>query len=381
MKKIFAIILSACMFLPTVAFGGCGKTEKGYVMLNDFETTDEFDLVRLFGVLGKVEKNTQTQYIKSGAASAKITLDSKPYKNRAPYMEQAFELVKKGEDYRNFENVAAISFDVYNDSQTTISMGIQLTYEESNGMKQNYLLPQGWTTVHFSVDREYIPQSTDKDGITAPWVENMRIAFERTEQDGVLYMDNMRLYKARKEQPQIRRILQDNEICSFDREWQVAMVKPSAEKASLLPSFMPCYDNTSNGKGASVRVETSASDLEGGTYPGIELKSEILQTVDWTQYSQDAKLCFDIYTPEENGVDIVWLSGYTDTMRYYVSDEIQLIPGKWQTFSVSVKEMNEQLNHKDYNFAKTTSLVFRWTEHTYPSRVVYFDNVRMEWAE
>jgi hypothetical protein len=65
-------------------------------------------------------------------------------------------------------------------------------------------------------------------------------------------------------------------------------------------------------------------------------------------------------------------------MRYYVSDEIHLIPGKWQTFSVSVKEMNEQLKHKDYNFATTTSIVFRWTEYTTSSRVVYFDNVRME---
>ena len=384
MKKIFAILLSACLLFPVLGMSGCDyisveEEPKGYAMLNDFEDSGEFDLLRLFGVLGKVEKNTNAEYVTSGNASAKILIFSNPYKKQAPYMEQAFELVKKNEDYRNFENVAAISFDVYNASQSTLSVGLQLTYKESNGMKQSYELGHGWTTVSFVVGREYIPRTTNKDGILAPWVENLRIAFDRMEEDCVVYMDNVRLHKAQKEQAEVRRNLVENEICSFDRAWQTAFVIPSAEKASLLPAFMPSYDITSTGKGASLRIETTASEFQGDTYPGVELREEILQTIDWKSFSEDAVLCFDVYTPEVNGVDIVWLSGYTDTMRYYVSDEIQLIPGVWQTFSVSVKDMNAQLNHKDYNFANTTSLVFRWAEHTYPSRVVYFDNVRMEY--
>lgn len=384
MKKIFAMILSACMLFSIVAFGGCNKDEaeteeKGYAVLNDFESNDEFDLVRLFGVLGKVEKNTQSQYVSSGSASAQLTLVANPYKKQVPYMEQAFELVKKNENYGNFEDVAAISFDVYNTSQETLPMGIQLTYEESNGMKQKYQLAHGWTKVSFMVKREYIPQSTNKEGVLAPWVQNMRIYFDRMDEDCIVYMDNMRIHKAKKPAAVIRRNLAEKEICSFDREWQTALITPSAEKATLLPTFMASYDITSTGKGASLRIETSASEFKGDTYPGVELREEVLQTIDWKSFPEDAVLSFDVYCPEENGIDCVWLSGYTGTMRYYVSDEIQLIPGVWQTFSVSVKEMNEQLNHKDYNFAHTTSLVFRWEEHTYPSRVVYFDNVRMEW--
>jgi hypothetical protein len=382
MKKLFAILVSACTLFSTAVYSGCGAQEetqeKGYAMLNDFESNDEFDLLRLFGVLGKVEKNTQAEYITSGKASAKLTVVSNPYKQQAPYMEQAFELVKKGEDYRNFTDVAAISFDVYNASQQPLSIGLQLTYEESNGMKQSYKLSHGWTTVSFMAKREYIPKTTNTDGVTAPWVENLRIAFERMEEDCVVYMDNVRIHKAQKSETEIRRGLKEDEICSFDREWQTAMVTPSAEKATLLPAFMPSYDITSTGTGAALRIETSASEFQGDTYPGVELRKEILQTVDFKSYAEDAVLSFDVYTPEVNGVDTVWLSGYTDTMRYYVSDEIHLIPGKWQTFSVSVKEMNEQLKHKDYNFATTTSIVFRWTEYTTSSRVVYFDNVRME---
>ena len=384
MKKIFAMIVSACLLLSTVMLGGCNKQEtevvpKGYAMLNDFETSSEFDLLRLFGVLGKVEKNTQADYVTSGNASAKILIFSNPYKKQAPYMEQAFELVKSGEDYRNFENVAAISFDVYNASQNVLSVGLQLTYKESNGRKQSYELNHGWTTVSFMVQREYLPKSTNKDGVLAPWVENLRISFDRMEEDCVVYMDNVRIHKAQKAPSEIRRNLTENEICSFDRDWQTALIVPSAEKATLLPAFMPSYDITSTGKGAALRIETTASEFQGDTYPGIDLREEVLQTVDWKSFPENAVLRFDVYSPEENGVDIVWLSGYTDTTRYYVSDEIHLIPGVWQTFSVSVKQMNEQLNHKDYNFANTTSIVFRWAEHTYPSRVVYFDNVRMEW--
>lgn len=383
MKKIFAMAMSACMLFSIVTFGGCknkAETEgKGYTLINDFESNEEFDLLRLFGVLGKVEKNTQSQYVTNGAASAKLTIVSKPYKEQTPYMEQAFDLIKRNENYSNFQDVTAISFDVYNTSQEEISLGLQLTYKESNGMRQSYQLPHGWTTVSYMVKREYIPKTTNKDGINAPWVENLRLFFDRLAEDCIIYMDNMRIYKAQKPEAEIRRMITEKEICSFDREWQTALVTPSAEKATLLPAFMASYDITSTGKGASLRIETSASEFKGDTYPGVDLRAEVLQTVDWKKFPQDAVLSFDVYSPEENGIDCVWLSGYTDTMRYYVSDEIQLIPGQWQTFSVSIKEMNEQLNHKDYNFAKTTSLVFRWEEHTYPSRVVYFDNVRMEW--
>ena len=387
MKKILTVLLSVCASFSALSLGSCDsiavpdfdkETEKGYVLLNDFESSDEFDLLRLFGVLGKVEKNADAQYVTSGKASAKITLDSTPYKKRLPYMEQAFELVKRGEDYRNFDEITAISFDVYNASQTTLSMGLQLTYGDSNGAQREYLLAQGWTTVSFSVKREYIPRTTDKNGVEAAWVENMRISFDRPQADSELYMDNVRIYKAQKPQSEIRRSLLENEICSFDRDWQTGLIVPSAEKAALLPSFSASFDVTSTGKGASLYIKTTPSEFQGDTYPGVELREDILTGIDWGSYPEDAKLCFDVYAPEENGVDIVWLSAYTDTMRYYVSDEIAIIPGKWQTFSVLVADMNAQLKHKDYNFGKTTSLVFRWAENTGSSRIVYFDNVRME---
>ena len=85
------------------------------------------------------------------------------------------------------------------------------------------------------------------------------------------------------------------------------------------------------------------------------------------------------YAPTENGVDIGWLSAYTEGARYYVSDVITVNAGRWTTFSVSVAEMNAQLGSNRYNFANTTSLVFRWLEHTGVPRVIYLDNFRMEY--
>ena len=155
MKKIFAILLSACLLFSVLSLSGCDyhkiveEEPKGYAMLNDFEESSEFDLLRLFGVLGKVEKNTNAEYVTSGNASAKILIFSNPYKKQAPYMEQAFELVKKNEDYRNFENVAAISFDLYNPSQNTLSVGLQLTYKESNGTEMGYYYSFDYGPLHF----------------------------------------------------------------------------------------------------------------------------------------------------------------------------------------------------------------------------------------
>ena len=74
MKKILSIVLSAMMLFPIVACKGNDKNSqeqqssqetilpKGVVLVNDFENNDEFNLLRLFGVLGKVTKNTDENW-------------------------------------------------------------------------------------------------------------------------------------------------------------------------------------------------------------------------------------------------------------------------------------------------------------------------------
>ena len=163
MKKIINLLLSACVLLSLT---GCNKSEEhvepvidtGIYTLNDFESNAEFNLIRLNGVLGRVEKNVDEAYVKTGLASAKVTVEANPYKPGAPYIQQAFELKKAGKDFRNFSSVSMLSVDVYNATGGKARIGMQLNYEFSNGTRKNFELEEGWNTVRFNVKQKTLRQ-------------------------------------------------------------------------------------------------------------------------------------------------------------------------------------------------------------------------------
>ena len=386
MKKLLSVFLAACSLFLFVACGGGSdagdKTpaDTGIYTVNDFETNSEYNLIRLFGVFGKVEKNVATDYVKSGAASAKVTVESDPYKPGAPYIEQSFELKKAGQDLRNFSSVAALSIDIYNDTGAPARVGLQLAYKYSNGTRKNFDLQTGWNTVKFNVKREYIPQYKNTDGVTAPFVEGLKILFDRGEEDTVYYLDNLKLYKTEKSYTPITMSLKENEICSFDSEWQVELLEPEG-RSDLLPSYMRVSDITASGTGSAVRVEAPGSSSNLGSWPGFFLSRDMTALVPWAEYPDDARLCFDVYAPTENAMDTVWLSMYSESTRYFVTDELAVVPGKWVTFSFTVAEMNAQMNSHRFNVASTTGIVIRWEEKVVGTRIVYFDNFRMEYSD
>jgi hypothetical protein len=385
MKKIINLLLSACVLLSLT---GCNKSEEhvepvidtGIYTLNDFESNAEFNLIRLNGVLGRVEKNVDEAYVKTGLASAKVTVEANPYKPGAPYIQQAFELKKAGKDFRNFSSVSMLSVDVYNATGGKARIGMQLNYEFSNGTRKNFELEEGWNTVRFNVKREYIPQSTNTDNVTAPFVEGLSIMFERGAEDSVYYVDNIRLYSTEKSYTPITMSLKENEICSLDKEWQIELLE-SEGRSELLASYMQVSDITATGSGCSMRVEAPSSTSNLGSWPGFFLNRDMTALVPWSEYPSDAILSFDLYAPEENGMDTIWLSMYSGGTRYFVTDGLQLTPGKWITYSFSVKDMNMQMSSSRHNVGTTTGLVIRWEEKAGPTKIFYIDNFRMEFSD
>ena len=102
--------------------------------------------------------------------------------------------------------------------------------------------------------------------------------------------------------------------------------------------------------------------------------------MNWRLYDDADVLSFDVYVPEENGLNRIWFSLYnSQEIRYYVSDAIMLETGKWQTLSFRVKELNGQTENANlYGFSDTSRIVVRWGEFVGEDKVIYFDNFRME---
>ena len=395
MKKILSIVLSAMMLFPIVACKGDDQNSqeqqssqettlpKGVVLVNDFENNDEFNLLRLFGVLGKVTKNTDENFVRSGSASAKVVVDSNPYKEAAPYIEQAFELKKRDLDLRNFSNALAVSMDVYNATGADSRIGFQLAYKSGNGTRKNITLRPGWNTVSMNIKREYIPQYTDSNDVTAPFVESLKIMFDRPQEDATFYLDNLRLYQTEKGFSPIVMSLKEDEICSFDSEWQVELLEPEG-RSGLLPSYSCVSDVTATGSGSSARIEAPGSSSNLGSWPGVFLNKDMTALVPWANYKEGAYLCFDVYAPVENGLTSIWMSLYAGGQRYFVTDELSVVPGRWVTYRFSVQEINSHWSNPNpsrYNLAATTGLTMRWAEHTGETKIVYLDNFRMEYSD
>lgn len=397
-KRIFTPILCTALSLSATLAGGCAKNvENGgtgggeaaaanaVCTVNDFETNADFNLIRLFGVLGRAEKNTDKTYVKTGEASAKVIVDAHPYKSGAPYIEQALKLEKEGKDYTNFSDVAALTLDVFNASGSASRVGLQLTYEYSNGTKKYYELNEGWNKVTFNVKREFIPESTNAYDVTAPFVQGLRIYFDRAEEDSVYYLDNLQLYKTQKSYAPVVMSLKENEICSFDSDWQAELLEPEG-RPEILASYMRVTDITATGSGGALKVEAPASSNDLQSWPGIFLNRKMTKLVDWETLNKpankNARLCFDVYTPRENSMPQVWLTMYSQGERYFVSDQLAIVPGQWTTHSFTMEQLNGwsgNYNKTKYNVGATDGIVIRWQEQTKGTEIFYLDNFRIEY--
>lgn len=401
-KRILTPVLCSALLFSAAFAGGCKKNgengESGgnepaaanaVCMVNDFETNADFNLIRLFGVLGRAEKNTDKTYVKTGEASAKVIVDAHPYKSGAPYIEQALKLEKAGEDYTNFSDVAALTLDIFNATGAASRVGLQLTYDYSNGTKKYFDLSEGWNKVTFSVKREYIPESTNAYDVTAPFVQGLRIYFDRpaeNAEDSVYYLDNLQLYKTQKSYAPVVMSLKDNEICSFDSDWQVELLEPEG-RPEILASYTRVTDITATGSGGALKVEAPASSNDMQSWPGIFLNRKMTKLVDWETLNKpenkNAKLCFDVYAPRENSMPQIWLTMYSQGERYFASDQLAITRGQWTTYSFTMDQLNNgwsgNYNKAKYNVGATDGIVIRWQEHTEGTEIFYLDNFRIEY--
>ncbi len=390
MKKLIAIILTLVSVLSCFA---CGEQtpppstgqNKGIQTVNDYENIYDLNTMLFSGVLGKVDLSTDANFVKKGKSSAKVTVESNPYKSGQPTLFQSFEMPKHDLDLTDFSKTLALKLSVYSEQEQNTPFSLQLTYEYSAGARKWYTLKKGWNELTLNVSREYLPETTDSEGNDILKVTGVKLLFDRpekTEEDAVYYIDDFRMYFTEKPYSPVVMRLKDNEIASFDDEWQVEFL--TIEAKDYLTPQVYLDTNIKNGSGSSLRIETTPGNdsyIVTEQWPGVRINEDQLSLVAWDEYAPTARLCFDVYVPEENGVDELWLSMYSEGyLRYFSGDAINPVPGQWKTFSYTVEELNSgwECIQGERDFAHTQALALRWGEYVGEPRTIYIDNIRME---
>lgn len=384
MKKGLVFLLSILMVM---CYMGCASKQvepDNIIVLNNFESQEDLDSLRMFGILGKVELTNDSKYVTAGISSAKVTVVSDPYKESVPFLYQATDIVQKEINYTDFSEVDGILLDVYNAQPNNNAISFRLVYNnQGNTTLKNRtstktyfeLAPEQWTDIYYPIKRDCIPIVENKAQVIG-----IEIGFERSETNQIYFLDNLRLKTTMLSYSPLQMQLDTNEICSFDNTWQIEKIVCSNGGLDLLEGNISLEKQiTSNGAGASLRIEAPqgyGSYVTTDRYPGITLEREMTKLFPWEQYKDTDRLCFDVFSPAENGIGSLFFSMYADSQRYF-NARIETIPGEWLTVSFSVAQLNENIGVTG-GFSKTEQLFIRWGENIIGDRVFYLDNIRME---
>ena len=380
--KIIAIFAAVCMCFCASA---CNRnivptTDENILVVNGYESQYDLDSLVFMNYLGRGELNRDAAYIKEGAGSLKVTVTPHPLYAGDGYIYQALDRTEQGgADMSNLAYVDNASFQMYNANTGTRRIGVKRIYvfDDREGHTESsteyYTLQEGWNGILYNIERSEI--SVDGEG--ARRVIGFAILFDRGETDETYYLDHMILHKTSKKVRDREQTEWTNEICSFDARWQVAQLQTLAWSGqSHKPELSLNTDArfVSNGRGGSLHARYPG-DKTGG-YLSFRFPQTYLQGFPFGEYGNDAKLCFDVYSPRENGASRIYLVLAGESVEYYNRGH-SLFVGGWTHVSLSVSEIMNNRRNTLEGFSDTRTIMITLYSST-EDRELYFDNFRME---
>lgn len=375
------VICLAALTAAGCAFAGCGEQpapvkEQTSITLNAFDNQKDLDTLQSNGVLGRTELfNVDLAKVKEGEASAKVTVISTPYKPGEPYLYQSLNLEAKGLDYGDFSRIGYVTLEVYNEQTSAARIALCPVLPSGDGVDEWFdLAPEQWTRITYGVERGYIPLVGEKRAVSG-----IKIKFERSASDEVFYLDDLRLHKVTQEVEKLVMTLEENEICSFDKTWQLQkLLHQDWTDGAVRPKLSIVNDFSAEGRGGVLQVIAPKDSAANVSWPGFIIDKSLASLVRWGAYKNTDKLCFDVFTPSDGAITSIYfiMIGPELVGGTYFQKQVKLTPGKWTTVSFTVEELNAGA-HEENCFANTGYLEITYDGDVY-ERLMYIDDIRME---
>ena len=205
LKKLLSILMAIALSFSLSGLIACDvksdeSVEKSQVLWNGFEYFDrDVQLIRLFNEFGKVDQNSNPEYVRSGEKSLKITPLGSRMHNANPYFmvpasSTRFEEVAFGD----FTNVDKLSFWFYNAEETPVNVGIgfgkgSLKMEDRRDIMQKtnveyFSLNSGWNYIEYDVQ----PALLKMQGLNLQAVNGVMFEFDYVESHDL--KDSLEIY-------------------------------------------------------------------------------------------------------------------------------------------------------------------------------------------
>lgn len=396
MKKKTAAIVAAAIMAATCfacAKGNENETKPAPASMTDvinaYETLTDFDTMQLQGSLGKIEKNTETAYVKNGNSSAKVTVLADPYIGGKPTIYQSLTQEKTERYFDDFGQTAALRLQVYNANAGARLLQMELVGTGGGRNSKFFELQSGWNDVVYDVKREYLSEYYDTaTGESKLAVRGINLKFDRPARDAdddVYYFDDFIRQRTKKGYSPVAMNLERDEIASFDDDWQVSLAKT---RGFWRDNYSGRLSQETSGGRTYARIDCPAGTDGGDSWGCWAVNEEQTALVPWDAYRTRSRLLFDYCIPETNPMQsaifcLICIGEDKDgnTKEYPIFERrIDFSePGVWKTFSVTVAEINAYVDYRkaDKTFADINRVQFTWAEFGGQNRTYYIDNIRM----
>lgn len=404
-KKWISLVLSALFVLGAVSckkeetqapedenVATMSKVENDFrVELCNFEQwKPDFSLIRVLENFGKVTRNKDINYVKSGKYSAKLQPVGGFYNYLKPMMYYPFASTTYNFNYEDFTYVDCVDFWIYNDGETVQSVNVGLVSKitdkdtiETYPSQVFYLQPKQWNHVTYFVDFTAMSVTQKIKANAIMQVKGVYLEFNSSgsvdlADSTTFYLDDLNLYY--KTEPNtlmdVNELLQFNhkegtdvyELCDFEHVYQKYIFKTKLGNSKSDPTLSIVNAANENIEGFAatsgknvLRIEMKGADMYQATTTSYTLSSEIVRAF-YDKFIYDYDTQTDIIPVEEwkdyyFAYDVYAVEGFEDD--YYfgqiffdgdnsnycrANPAIQLVKnGEWVTKRISLYDI------ADYN--------------------------------
>lgn len=421
MKKLLSLILATLFCLSFTSVMGCnnadnsGKTEDpSVVLMNGFEHFErDIHQIKLINGFGRVEKNKDKTYVKSGEQSIKLIPKGYNFSNVPPYIVIPTSVLRYDVNYGDFTKVNQVSMWMYNPQENPIEVGIGLLagpvttsqwYSASINVPGEYFdLQTGWNRLTYDVIPAYLETNSNFSTsavygvyVECPYTKTFSLADCPT-----LYLDDVKLHYG---EPSTKQLEFNADI--ENGVWEIADFESSYESAFFsirkTGSTNPVYSKptakvvqqTKHGIKAENGTGLLEMTLRAGTgdygWPALTMDGNVLKAAfknvgqDLIDNPQNYNFEFDLYNCQDftrSGVTI-FMYGKDGEVASGYSRGVTADPLSWTTFTINMgyivgNDADYITNPGNVNFLGSQ---FATAENT-NDRYVLFDNFRIVKAD
>ncbi|PWM73347.1 MAG: hypothetical protein DBX59_05125 [Bacillota bacterium] len=354
-----------------------------YEKVSGFETVDDLFTLRFGNRFGEVRVNKNKEFVSEGDASAKLEVWGYFNANGAnPVM----MVPLLSESQKNLKRLKAVEFDLFNQSGRDAEIKVALKVDGFTTEYQSFSVKQGKNKVSATFDTVGIALAADLTKGEGVLIELPQAESFETPDANVFYIDNMGLTMTLKEPTPLTIDLDENEFCSFDKDYQkymtiVSGVGPTIGSQPTL-SINEDLNYVSGGTGKSLKVvmPTGLPPLNDG-WPYFSFIDALFEKVDFARYAREGySLKFDVYNTGAAfnfGLEAHAKKGDTIKAKGY-SVAVTCVKG-WNEFSFKLADWDNVSEEYPQKLTENfNDFWFSYGKFSTSEKVFYFDNFRFE---